>query len=85
MFLVHKGIEKGGSIRSLGKLFVQLLKHFVEKNLNIELSLHSINQVDLVIISFRIKPTMRSMTFQNTWQSELPYFYMISQKVKEST
>lgn len=43
VLLVHERVEKTGCIRFERKLFVELLEHFVEQDLDIELSLQPVN------------------------------------------
>lgn len=58
------------------------MKHFLENDLHVEVSLDPVDDVHLVEVSLLVKPSVRRATFKDHRHSKFPYFHVVRYKVQ---
>lgn len=86
MLLLHVSIEKGCCERGVRReAVVQVVEHRRQKDLHVELTLYTVDQVYLVEVAFLIKPLEGSVALKNEGESESPDFRMICNEMQHCT
>ena len=58
------------------------MKHLIQEDLDIELSLQSVEDISFVLFVLRVEPTLGQIRLQEHRYSEVPYFGMVRNKVE---